>query len=166
LESAVLYWNRAGQEYAKMMAEKCPFSSRVIELPADYRIEEAKRLLKEKEFSGAIQLMSACYTPSGLCSDDCQLDCHEINAVYVGVPKSSPEFSEYITVRAFEELGEDVRVLEENPEKHTGGISMRITIFPEFRAPCGKTFMDKYKTMTYLVGLETILRQYIEEHRV
>lgn len=171
----VLYWKRPGQEYAEIMAKECfdgKLSSHlVIELPANYTLKDAKRLVKDmkkkdRKLKGTLPLMSACYVPSSICSDKCDLDCHELNTIYVGVPKSNPKLSEYITVRSFEELGEDIRVVEEESKKHIGKLSMRVTIFPEFRAPCGKIFMNKQKTRDYLLELSWMFQDYIEGDRL
>ena len=172
----VLYWKRPGQEYAEIMAKECfdlgeLSSHSVIGLPANYTLEDAKRLIrdmkkKNRRLKGTLQLMSACYVPSSICSNECNLDCHELNVIYVGVPKSNPKLSEYITVRSFHELGEDIRVVEEDSKKHIGKLSMRITIFPEFRAPCGKVFMNKRKTIDYLLELNSMFQDYIDGYRI
>jgi len=52
----VLYWKKPGQEYAEIMARECfdgeLGSHSVIELPANYTLKDAKRLVKDMKKKG------------------------------------------------------------------------------------------------------------------
>jgi len=82
--------------------------------------------------------------------------------VLAGYPSSNQALGNYLSTVSFEHYGDKIHVIEEPSSKHAGKLSIRVTVFPELKARCGKVWMSREETK-YL--LESLLNEFVEYMR-
>ena len=164
----LVYWHIPCQEYAKELADYIDtFSSdlRKVALKEGEGVDRIKEI-KEKE-EGVVQLFNAGYMPAPCGHEECTIDCIDGYArILAGFPRSNPALGNYLSTRSLEEYKDRIHVIEEHPSKHPGKLSIRVTVFPELRAKCGKVWMEKGETKYLLRSLIYEFEEYMRGRRV
>ena len=114
-----------------------------------------------------MQLFNAGYTPAPCGHENCAIDCMDgYTRILAGIPKSNLALGNYLSTISFEFYEDRIHVIEEPSSKHPGKLSVRVTVFPELRAKCGKAWMEQEETKYLLRSLLYEFEEYMRGKRV